>query len=607
MAVAALHADFEDSDCRFGIIHPRQHVVAFSLSAHWRILLALLILTIGSSLLATEVVRNGDAILPKPHKSVVLARSRRQASATPKSGRVWVPRTGDLPPKLDLLERMGDGSLAHSSYFDVSLDLGTAQDSSPHAALSYQEPDQAGQPFSLLLRPSHADVKPASLTSELAQKSGRLAPILGEPINVSVAPVKPALPVRRLVSMPSREEPLSSIEGAVNIPERELATLAQDLGSRSIKAGEELDLLVRKRSADSDELQIIFVRHRTKRGSERILARRDDGHFQKLDDRHLYDRLLAEALALGQDGSEGGARNKALAGGSDKSRSDDAVALSRAQADFPLLVARLRQSKVPARVGVQVVDLLRKNGIAWHKSQPEPVIDVVYRKTDGAGEELVSVKLRQAGQEQHFYRYAAADESAPEYFDDSGRSMSKLLMHKPVPAGTLGDGFGWRVHPILKVRKFHNGVDYRAPAGSPIVAAGDGVIVKISSEWGYGKYVRIRHDGGYTTTYAHIAGTPKGLAVGQRVSQGQVIAYVGSTGLSTGPHLYYELRLGDKYADPTKVQMAAGTSLRGQALDKFHQEVDRVEAIATAIRSSAASAAHAVAHAFRPDHDRNLE
>ncbi|MCB8829418.1 M23 family metallopeptidase, partial [Escherichia coli] len=98
-------------------------------------------------------------------------------------------------------------------------------------------------------------------------------------------------------------------------------------------------------------------------------------------------------------------------------------------------------------------------------------------------------------------------------------------MKNPVPNGRLGDGFAWRTHPILKVRKHHNGVDYAAPFGSPILAAGDGEVVVISSESGYGKYVRIKHDGGFFTTYSHISRTPPSLKVGQRVSQGQVIAY----------------------------------------------------------------------------------
>lgn len=157
--------------------------------------------------------------------------------------------------------------------------------------------------------------------------------------------------------------------------------------------------------------------------------------------------------------------------------------------------------------------------------------------------------------------------------------MTKYLMHKPLPNGRLNDGFGWRIHPVLHVRKHHNGVDYDAPIGSPIVAAGDGVVELISSQKGYGKYVRIRHQGGYSTTYAHLSGEAKGLKTGQHVKQGEVIAYVGSTGYSTGPHLYYELKVGDQYVDPLKAQLNAGEKLTGSSMSSFRSEMDHVDKV----------------------------
>lgn len=151
------------------------------------------------------------------------------------------------------------------------------------------------------------------------------------------------------------------------------------------------------------------------------------------------------------------------------------------------------------------------------------------------------------------------------------RSGSQFLLRKPVAAGRLGDGFGWRIHPILLDRRFHRGVDYAAPFGSPIVAAGAGVVEKIDQEWGYGKYVRVLHDFGYETTYAHISSVPRGLHVGARVHQGQTIAYVGSTGLSTGPHLYYEVRINGRDVDPLRIRLRAGRILDGKMLEAFNE------------------------------------
>jgi murein DD-endopeptidase MepM/ murein hydrolase activator NlpD len=145
------------------------------------------------------------------------------------------------------------------------------------------------------------------------------------------------------------------------------------------------------------------------------------------------------------------------------------------------------------------------------------------------------------------------------------------------------------VHPILGDRRFHEGVDYTAPFGSPIAAAGAGVVEKIDQEAGYGKYVRIRHDFGYETTYAHISGMPRGLKVGARIHRGQTIGYVGSTGLSTGPHLYYELRVNGQYADPLLTHLPAGRVLDGDVLIAFQQARTATDLLLQASARSAGS------------------
>jgi murein DD-endopeptidase MepM/ murein hydrolase activator NlpD len=191
---------------------------------------------------------------------------------------------------------------------------------------------------------------------------------------------------------------------------------------------------------------------------------------------------------------------------------------------------------------------------------------------DTEGEpELAFAALTLDGHHHRYYRFTAPDDGGTDYYDADGHSVTASLIQKPVANGRLGDGFGWRVHPILGDRRFHEGVDYTAPFGSPIAAAGAGVVEKIDQEAGYGKYVRIRHDFGYETTYAHISGMPRGLKVGNRIHRGQIIGYVGSTGLSTGPHLYYELRVNGHYADPLQTHLPAGRVLGGDVLTAFQQ------------------------------------
>jgi murein DD-endopeptidase MepM/ murein hydrolase activator NlpD len=197
--------------------------------------------------------------------------------------------------------------------------------------------------------------------------------------------------------------------------------------------------------------------------------------------------------------------------------------------------------------------------------------ELLYSVNTEGEPELAFAALTLDGRNHRYYRFTAPDDGSTDYYDADGHSVTASLIQKPVVNGRLGDGFGWRVHPILGDRRFHEGVDYTAPLGSPIAAAGAGVVEKIDQEAGYGKYVRIRHDFGYETTYAHISGMPRGLKVGTRIHRGQTIGYVGSTGLSTGPHLYYELRVNGHYADPLQTHLPAGRVLDGDVLTAFQQ------------------------------------
>jgi len=143
----------------------------------------------------------------------------------------------------------------------------------------------------------------------------------------------------------------------------------------------------------------------------------------------------------------------------------------------------------------------------------------------------------------------------------------------------MRSGFGSRKHPILGYTKMHTGVDWAADSGTPIYASGNGTIEKVGWESGYGKYIRIRHNNGYETAYGHMTAFARGIEESTRVRQGQVIGFVGSTGLSTGSHLHYEILVNGRFVDPMRIKLPRGRVLEGAILAGFEQERERLDGI----------------------------
>lgn len=232
------------------------------------------------------------------------------------------------------------------------------------------------------------------------------------------------------------------------------------------------------------------------------------------------------------------------------------------------------QAGIPAPIIVEMIRMFSYSIDFQREIHPGDSFEVFFdRKYD---EEGVAVKegdiayaaLTVLGKPHRLWRYKMADGSW-DYFDEGGNSMKKFLMKTPVDGARISSGFGARKHPILGFTKFHAGVDFAAPKGTPIYAAGDGA-VKIAG-WvnGYGKFVELGHANKYETAYAHMSAFAKGIRPGVRVRQGQVIGYVGSTGRSTGPHLHYEIHIAGKKVNPLGVKMATGVKLAGKQLTAF--------------------------------------
>ncbi|MFN3460874.1 MAG: M23 family metallopeptidase [Oceanibaculum sp.] len=158
-----------------------------------------------------------------------------------------------------------------------------------------------------------------------------------------------------------------------------------------------------------------------------------------------------------------------------------------------------------------------------------------------------------------------------DFFDPRGESVRKALLRTPIDGARLSSGYGMRRHPILGFDRMHRGIDFAAPTGTPIMAAGSGTIAK--AEWfgAYGRYISVRHNNEFSTAYAHLSRFAPGIRAGVRVQQGQVIGYVGTTGSSTGPHLHYEVLKGGTQVNPINVKFPAGEKLEGKALARFQQ------------------------------------
>ena len=165
-----------------------------------------------------------------------------------------------------------------------------------------------------------------------------------------------------------------------------------------------------------------------------------------------------------------------------------------------------------------------------------------------------------------------------EYFDSKGNSVKKSLLRTPINGARVSSGFGMRRHPILGYSKMHKGVDFSASTGTPILAAGAGTVIYMGIKGGYGNYVQIKHNNDYSTAYGHASRFNKKFRVGAKVKQGDVVAYVGTTGRSTGPHLHFELLFKGSQVNPAKVKATSGLKLVGKELVRFESsknEIDR--------------------------------
>ena len=217
------------------------------------------------------------------------------------------------------------------------------------------------------------------------------------------------------------------------------------------------------------------------------------------------------------------------------------------------------------------------------KLRPGDALELFFdMKTDSGSDappgELLYTAITTGGETYRFYRFRTPDGHV-DYYDHEGNNSKKFLMRRPVRGDNvrLTSGYGLRFHPLLNERRMHSGVDWATASGTPVLAAGTGVIEEAGRKGRYGNYVRIRHANGYHTAYGHMLRIAKGVKKGTKVRQGLVIGYVGSTGLSSGPHLHYEVLINKRFVDPLSIQVPRERKLDGRQLIEFQKESARID------------------------------
>ncbi|MET0347180.1 MAG: M23 family metallopeptidase [Methyloceanibacter sp.] len=261
---------------------------------------------------------------------------------------------------------------------------------------------------------------------------------------------------------------------------------------------------------------------------------------------------------------------------------DDAAKLQQASARATLYTsfyhAALEQ-KIPDETILKLLRVHSYDVDFKQKAKSGDSFDLFFDSgNEGELGELLYTSMTINGETRKFYRFRTPDDVV-DYYDEQGNSAKKFLMRNPVRGGRFTSGFGDRRHPLLKYMRMHNGVDWAAPTGTPIAAAGDGTVEQVGGRGGYGNYVRLRHANGFSTAYGHMSRYAAGVAPGVTVKQGQIIGYVGSTGLSTGPHLHFEVLVNNSYVNPMTIQVPRGLQLTGRQLAEFQRERRRIETL----------------------------
>lgn len=245
------------------------------------------------------------------------------------------------------------------------------------------------------------------------------------------------------------------------------------------------------------------------------------------------------------------------------------------------------QAGIPGSVVVQMIRMFSYDVDFQRDVRPGDKFEVFYNTyytpegAEARSGEIMTATMVLGGKRHTLYRFETSD--GVEYFDENGRSAKNVLMKTPVDGARISSGFGMRFHPVLQYTRMHKGIDFAVPTGTPVMAAGSGTVTFAARQNGYGNFVVVNHGNGYSTAYAHLSRIARGIRAGGRVRQGQVVAFSGMTGVTTGPHLHYEIRLNDSQVNPLRVKVAQGRRLAGRELKDFAAQRARTDRLLAAL------------------------
>jgi murein DD-endopeptidase MepM/ murein hydrolase activator NlpD len=437
--------------------------------------------------------------------------------------------------------------------------------------------------------------QPESIQDNMMIESAINAPFSGievrvVPENVTVLPKVEAAPKERAIEerthVLKKGETLDTVVRNAGLNSDSLKTLIPALGGRSkinsLEEGQTLRITLAP-ALTQNVRQVVRVMLIGENGAEAIAATNDQGQFVSVN-------VPASATTTRKVQT---ASNRETPAEDEESAEEE----DENEGTGARLYESLYETAAKYNLATSTVqDLLRIFSYDFDfqkRVSPSDALEIFFVQDEegGGSGEMLYAALTFGGEKRQVYRYVSPDDGAIDYFDEAGRSLKKFLMRKPMAEGKFRSAFGYRRHPILGYTKMHTGVDWSNRIGTPIFAAGNGLVTLAGWEGGYGRRIEIQHTNGYVTTYSHMSAFARGMQVGTRVKQGQIIGYVGSTGLSTGPHLHYEVMVNGKFVDPMRIRVPRGKELDGRALAEFKRQREQADALISRAGNSSADGA----------------